>query len=245
MSGGRTKRGAEMADDDVPLRVSKNAKLTYRRYVELSVQFEKELIERYPDGKGGILITPELRKAGIRPDIHKTWAIEQIAREQNRDFRQVRGAVYAYNRAQAERERKRRHAGKSGLELELFDMQVPSEWVVHVQKLRESIEASFYDLSQVRDVAKELRESKHYPERIAVEIERVVLSLANLMKDSMPWGLCPYCKGLDQVQPQCSPCSQTGLVTERQAKSAPVRYTSKMLPMVQFQGEDRKVSEFE
>lgn len=222
-----------------------NDEATYRRYTELSLQFEKELIERYPDGKGGILITPELRKSGIRWDIYKTWAAEQVAREQGRTPKQIRQSVAQYRRDEKERELRRRYPAKETLELELFGRPVSSEWVVHMQKLRVDIEASFYDLSRVRDVAKRLRKSKRYPEPIAVEIERVVLSLANLMKDSMPWGVCPYCKGIPEVQLQCKPCAQTGLVTERQAKSVPVRYKSTILPMVQFQGEDRKVSEFE
>lgn len=67
---------------------------------------------------------------------------------------------------------------------------------------------------------------------------------AAAIRGARPCSLCPWCKGLDNVQEHCAACQGTGFITKSQENAVPKELLDEETPSVMVDGKLRSVDEF-
>lgn len=128
-------------------------------------------------------------------------------------------------------------------DFEVFGMRLTAAFQGDVKDLRRRLSQIARQLAATRMTVERLLRSKlPFPRAQLETIEGAVMSLEERVQAAMPRALCPYCKGIDQIQTDCRGCAGLGLVSIAQWNQAPKRL--KEADVVISEGRERPVSDF-
>jgi hypothetical protein len=124
-----------------------------------------------------------------------------------------------------------------------FGMRLTPKFTGQVRDVRRRLEQLARQVASTRLAVERLLRSKLPVPQVQLEtIEGAVLSLEDRISAAMPRSLCPYCKGLDQLQDDCRGCNGAGMLSAAQFNQAPRRLKDE--PVVICEGKEQPLSDF-
>jgi len=106
-----------------------------------------------------------------------------------------------------------------------LDMPVTSEYLAEVEMIRHSIYGMIRSIESARMFATNLYNLGN-ANRSAVDALRQDMSVyLGYLRDTAPYSLCPYCKGIEFYQQLCESCHSVGWVDYNTFKKAPDQLT--------------------
>lgn len=133
-----------------------------------------------------------------------------------------------------------------GPPIRTLGMNLSAEFTAQVTKAQAYLEATEALLkraqSNVTTMANDL--SIVFPKPRLERLREDIHSQAAHVGGLMPVSLCPWCKGLNALQENCSACFGTGFITKSQEKAVPKELLDEAEPMVMSEGRPISIYEF-
>ena len=128
-------------------------------------------------------------------------------------------------------------------DFETFGLKLTPAFASQVKDARKKLEAVALRVGGARvELERLLRGKLPAPVKQLDHLVALCLGLEARIADAMPRSLCPYCKGIDQIQGDCRGCAGTGLASVAQFNGAPRRL--KDAPVVVCEGKETPIDDF-
>lgn len=191
--------------------------------------------------EGAIVVEAMDVKRG-RPKGKHTLAIERIAA--------MRGVTPAAIRKHEARTRKRRQAAEAEGEplpppLETLGMELDPVWAESVRTIQAHMDKMLYSLRTCTRAISEIEAMKDaVPEAVLQRIQMGIHDLRAEITSYRPESICPYCRGVDELQKKCVPCVSLGWLSRREMAKVPRELLDKDVPRVLVGQQVRPLSDF-
>lgn len=106
--------------------------------------------------------------------------------------------------------------------LRSLGMPLDPDWLKKVARVQEQVsQAAAWAKASVGAMTRIESEELPFPSGVLAKLKSELQDLHALMRNSIPDCLCPYCKGIDEVQNQCGGCSGVGWISKAKAGNIP------------------------
>lgn len=124
-------------------------------------------------------------------------------------------------------------------------MELDPEWAAQVHEVHGMMRSAASHLTKALTVLNKLNRSElPYPR---ARLQRLIAETKDLgaeTRRAVPHSLCPYCKGIEQLQEKCSACGHQGFILDEQKEGIPARLWDHHYPVVATDGIYRPVEDF-
>ncbi len=200
-----------------------------RLHQELIPLYEKELFEKAVDDES------VLRSANGRRRTVQSLAIEKVAKQTGIKPASLKRKV----------KRNKEKLSPSPIPIRTFGLVLAPSFIEEVRKTYELVNEATIQLETAQKALTKLQSSGlPYPSTLLKRLHQEIHEVAVQVRGSRPDSLCPYCRGIDSLQPQCGYCFSFGFITAIQAKQVPKELLDEDKPMVMVKGILRPMSDF-
>ncbi len=200
-----------------------------RLTTELVAFYEKELFERS-------LEDPTVLKA-VRGSYHSpyTAAVTKVAKLTGVNPESVKRTM----------KRQKKRSGPRPIPIRTFGMVLEPKFLEQVRTAHDWLSEADTQLQAAQKALTKLESSGvPFPAALLKRLHAEVHQVCAEVRSSRPDMLCPYCRGIDELQDQCDYCFRFGFITAAQSKQVPVELLDEDNPKVMVRGVLRDIGDF-